>query len=825
MTPDRWGRVTELMHLALDVAPADRRAWLEHEGGGDAALVAEVTRLLEAHDGAGRFLEDPAIAEPDAAGALRDAFTRHADGGVRVGGSLGQYRILREVGRGGMGTVYLGVRSDDVFDKEVAIKVVPGALVSESLRERFERERRVLATLDHPGIARVLDGGATTDGLPFLILEYVDGVPIDTYCETRRLSLPDRLRLFLEVCRAVHFAHGRLIVHRDIKANNVLVGTDGRARLLDFGIAKLLAPDALSGDARATVVQAWTPESASPEQVRGEATTIATDIYGLGALLYRLLTGRPVFDLADHHIAERARIICEVAPQRPSVEARQNGLITTSSAASDLDLIVLKALQKEPSRRYHSAEHLAEDVERHLAHRPVLAAPDSLKYRAQRFISRHPAATAGTLVAAVLVMAATSAAFWQAERARDERDRAQARLMDVRRMANTLIFDVYDRVENSQNATSIRRGLVEKGLAYLRGLDTEAATDPVLAVELARAYGRLARVQGARGQANLGDREGAMKSLEKGRSLLTPFLADNGTSLDLELVYLSLTRDLASNQRSQQLTSEGLHRARALQARYPDNDSATEALAHTVFFAALEADNTDQELPLWTEANQSYRILVERYADDPSHLRNLALTEKYIGAAQHELNRLDLARPHYERALELDRRVQKLRPENRQTTIDLAFDLGNIASLDREAVPPRLAEAAALYRESLTLRERAAALDPADVFARQSLGYCLLQLSVLSRELGDLVAAESYGRRSVDVYESLPSGEDLARRGYAWLALGKAIRAAGHEARGCAALRRAESYFSQASVAPNVERNRLEAGTLSSAREALAACR
>jgi non-specific serine/threonine protein kinase/serine/threonine-protein kinase len=825
MLHEHWPRVTELMDRALEVAAADRRAWLESAAGGDPTIVAEVLRLLDAHEGAGRFLEAPAIAQPGAAAALRDALVDGHGAALQAGGTLGRYRILREIGRGGMGTVYLGVRSDEVFEKHVAIKVVPGAIVSDSLRERFDRERRLLAALDHPGIARVLDGGATANGLPYLILEFVDGMPIDAYCDARQLPLPDRLRLFLEVCRAVHYAHGRLIVHRDIKANNVLVGADGRVRLLDFGIAKLLLPDESARDASATIVQAWTPESASPEQVRGEPTTIATDIYGLGALLFRLLTGRPVFNLSEHNTGERVRIICEVSPERPGQVAREQGMPLARHIGGDLDLIVLKALQKEPSRRYQSAEHLAEDIERHLAHRPVLAAPDSLKYRAQRFISRHPLATAATLTASLFLVTATAVAVVQADRAKQERDRAEARLMDVRRMANTLIFDVYDRVENSQNATPIRRGLVEKGLAYLEGLEIEAATDPVLAVELARAYGRLARVQGARGQANLGDREGAMKSLEKGRSLLAPFLAENGASLDLEVVYLSLTRDLASNQQSRQLTSEGLQRARALQARYPDNASAIEALAHTVFFAALEANDTDQELPLWTEANQGYRTLVERYPDDVSHVRNLALTEKYVGAAQHRLKRFDLARVHYERALELDRRVQTLRPETRQTMIDLAIDLGNIASLDRDAVPPRRAEAAALYRESLTLRERAAALDPADVFARQSLGYCLIQLSQLSRELGDLAAAESFGRRGVDVYESLPPGEQVARRGYAWLALGKAHRAAGREAQGCAAVRRAESYFSKASVAPDLERNQLQPDALTGVRETLATCR
>ena len=827
MSPERWSRVTELMHQALEVAAQDRRAWLEREAAGDDWIAAEVTRLLEAHEGAGRFLEDPAIAEPETAAALRDALANEGDGGIRVGGSLGQYRILREIGRGGMGTVYLGVRADDVFDKQVAIKVVPGALVSASLRERFERERHVLAGLEHAGIARVLDGGATAAGLPFLIMEYVDGVPIDVYCEAQRLPLQDRLRLFLEVCRAVHYAHGRLVVHRDIKASNVLVGTDGRAKLLDFGIAKLLAHDESSGDPGATAVHAWTPESASPEQARGEATTVATDIYGLGALLYRLLTGRPVFNLSGHETTARVRIICNEAPERPSVAARRVGE-AAPNVASDLDLIVLKALQKEPARRYQSAEHFAEDIERHLARRPVLAAPDSWKYRGQRFIARHPAATAATLAASLLVATATTFALWQAEQARQERDRAEARLMDVRKLANTLIFDVYDRVENSQNATNIRRGLVEKGLAYLDGLAGEAESDSALVLELAGAYGRLAAVQGSRRRSNLGDREGAIKSLEKGRSLLVPFLGRPPVPVEIEIGYLNLTQDLADvvrdqPQRAQQLTDEGLLRARALQKRYPEHEAVTEALAQTYFFAALTAASGER-LPLWTEANVSYRALVARAPDNAIRLRNLALTEKYIGTVHHTAKRLDLARPYYERALELDRQVQRLRPENRQTTIDVAIDLGNLAALHREAVPPRLVEAAELYRESLVLRERVAAQDPADVFTRQGLGFVLTQLSQLSRNLGDVDAAATYGQRSVDTHESLPRGEHLARRGYAWLALGQADGAGGRSIEACAALRRAEGYFLKASVAQGMERDMLEPETLTEVSKALATC-
>ena len=237
MSPEDWLRVTDLMHRALDMPDTQRRAWVALEAAGDAAIIAEVLRLLQAHGDAGRFLEEPLLAQTGAAAALHDALRDGEGGNVSVGSLLGPYRILREIGRGGMGTVYLAARADDVFEKQVAIKVAPGALVSDALRERFAQERQLLAALDHPGIARVFDGGATANGLQYLVMEYVDGALIDAYCESRQLGVEARLRLFLEVCRAVQYAHDRLIVHRDIKPSNVLVGEDGHPKLLEIGRA------------------------------------------------------------------------------------------------------------------------------------------------------------------------------------------------------------------------------------------------------------------------------------------------------------------------------------------------------------------------------------------------------------------------------------------------------------------------------------------------------------------------------------------------------------------------------------------------------------
>jgi non-specific serine/threonine protein kinase/serine/threonine-protein kinase len=821
-----WDRVRDLLHRALDVPVAERPAWVEAHAGGDAELSSEVHRLLAADDRAEGFLDVPLIADAGAAAALRDALPASRPDSLADGSDVGPYRILREIGRGGMGAVYLAVRADDVFEKTVAIKVAPGGPGRDSHRELFTRERQVLAALEYPGIARVLDGGETSTGLLYLVMEYVDGMPIDRYCDERRLDVRARLRLFVEVCAAVQYAHDHFVVHRDIKPSNVLVGPDGRVRLLDFGIAKLLArADVAPGAANQTLAHAWTPESASPEQVRGDTTSVATDVYGLGALLYRLLTGCPVFDLSAADRLERARIVCEDTPRPPSAVGVSVGVVR-SQVAGDLDRVVLKALQKAPARRYRSAIQLADDVERYLAHRPVLAAPDSWRYRAGKFVGRHPAATAATAAAIVAILGASGTALWQARRADAERDRARARLADVRRLASTLIFDVYDRVENSPNATTIRRGLVEKGLAYLDDVAADARSDQALSLELAEAYRRLASVQGG-GNANLGDRAGALGSLAKARALLEPFRAGADVALDVELLDLRLVRQTTSllarePDRRRALAAEAVERGERLADRFPARADAIEARAHAYFFAAQAAAG-DEEVELWSRANRGYQALVAQKPNDPEQLRNLALTEKYLGAAYADLHRYEDARTHYERALAIDRQVQAQRPNSRQTILDVAIDLASIASL-LERGEESVREAMSLFRESLVLRERAALQDPQDVFARQGIGYCLTALSNLSRRLNQIDAAVDYGRRATEMYASLPESVEVTRRGLAWLALGRAQSAASRAADGCGAYQRARTYLERAAASPPDGLGEYVAGGLRSLSETRRQC-
>lgn len=399
MDPRRWQQVRDLFERALELDEPGRRELLARDAAGDAELEREVVSLLAWHGETGGPLAATLA-------RLEPAADR---GELELGQRLDAYRLVSVLGRGGMSTVYLAERADGEFEQQVAVKLLRPGLDSEELIRRFRAERQILAHLEHPAIARLLDGGQTAAGRPYLVLERVEGERIDAFC--RQLpTVAARLRLFLQVCRAVHFAHQNLVVHRDLKPSNILVQANGEPKLLDFGIAKLLAPSAdgtLTAQAIAGLTP-MTPEYASPEQVKGLPITTASDVYALGALLFEVLTGQPVHRLASRARAEIERVVCEEEPRRPSqvVAAAQ-----ARELAGDLDNIVLMALRKEPQRRYSSAEALAQDLERHLAGLPVAAHPDSVSYRAGKFIRRHKTALA-TAAAAALVLVGFVVALW-----------------------------------------------------------------------------------------------------------------------------------------------------------------------------------------------------------------------------------------------------------------------------------------------------------------------------------------------------------------------------------------------------------------------------
>jgi tRNA A-37 threonylcarbamoyl transferase component Bud32 len=388
--PDDWQRIETLFLTAADLAPAARSAFLADACSGEPGLRAEVEDLLRA-DTAGDVISGTIVAvAAELAGDL---------GASRAGERVGAYRLERELGHGGMGTVYLAERADDAYRARVAIKFVRGSLAAPELERRFRAERQILATLNHPNIARLLDGGTTADGTPYLVMEYVDGVPIDEWCDTRALGVGDRVELFLRVCDGVDCAHRARVIHRDLKPSNILVAPDGTPKLVDFGIAKLLFPG--SGAEATATIPILTPAYASPEQVRGRRTTVATDIYSLGAVLYRLLAGRPPLDVSGVSAGELELRICREEPPAPSDAAVGRDAAWRGELMGALDDVVLRALRKEPERRPESVHALGASLRAALAAPPSRRRAGAVRHRLRR-LARHPAAwvAAGALVLA-----------------------------------------------------------------------------------------------------------------------------------------------------------------------------------------------------------------------------------------------------------------------------------------------------------------------------------------------------------------------------------------------------------------------------------------
>ncbi len=469
-----WSRVRDLFQQAVSLEGAARDELLARCE--DVRVREEVLALLESHDEAGGFLETSIFNRPQ----------------IPSGTSIGPYRIVASLGEGGMGSVFLGVRDDDEFEQRVAIKLIRGGAAGESIMRRFRQERQILAALEHPNIARLLDGGTTRDGVPYLVMEYVDGIEIDRYCEEKQCSIAERLRLFLLLCDAVQYAHRNLVIHRDIKPGNVLITSDGVPKLLDFGIAKLISHDT----SEATVTQLMTPDYASPEQLRGEPVSTATDVYSLAVLLYRLLVG-------DKPFAGPRRADSE--PIRPSARNR--------ALRGDLDNILLTAMQTEPARRYGSVEQFAADIRRHLSGHPITARPATLVYRTSKFVRRNRVA----VIAAMLIVVVAAVAF--AATLRQKRI-AERRFEQVRALARSFVFEIHDAIAPLPGSTPARELLVRRALLYLDGLAKEAEDSRDLQIELARAYLKIGDVQGLPYAANLGDTSGALASYRKALAIV-----------------------------------------------------------------------------------------------------------------------------------------------------------------------------------------------------------------------------------------------------------------------------------------------------------------
>jgi non-specific serine/threonine protein kinase/serine/threonine-protein kinase len=727
MNPDRWQRLEDLFHATLERPPAEREAFLTDACAGDQELRKDVERLLRADEEASAFVDSAA------AGVERLAATVLPDGR-----QVGAYRIVRELGRGGMGSVYLGERADAQFDMRVAIKLIKRGMDTDAVLERFRHERQILAALEHPNIARLLDGGTTDEGLPYFVMEYVDGQPIDEYSRAHHLTLEQRLDLFRQVCAAVSYAHQNLVVHRDIKPSNILVTADGVPKLLDFGIAKLLE----SGDDALTLAteagrQVMTPQYASPEQLRGERVTTISDVYGLGVLLYELLAGARPYDVVGKSQEEITQIVTGSDVVRPSVMAsRGSDDVLARRLRGDLDTIVLTAMRTNPAERYASVALLADDVRRYVEGLPVVARGDSWTYRTARFIRRRKLGVAAAAAILISLGGGVIATSWQARVARAERVRAERRFADVRRLSTSFLFEFHDAIATLPGSTKARLLLVSKALEYLDSLAAEASGDRELQQELAAAYDKVGDVQGNPGAANLGDIEGAIKSYEKAEAIRKTLASESPDALQARVDMAVSTMRIGYAYFARGGVQQAVERFReALRTRedayvagVPSKVEARAALAETTarLCTTLIAvgdvpgaiENCRRNLDLTEE------LLKER-PDNQTILVMHAVNATGLGNALRLNRQPDEAATSLNDAIRQHKALLARNPLDAEVRRRLAVSYTYLANVYLDQKHPD--QAAVVYEQAITELDALATADPANARIRTELSYMLNQ--------------------------------------------------------------------------------------------------
>jgi len=763
-----YGRLKELFFAALELPAVERGPFLEAACGGDADLHARLSGLLEAAREGDGFLEVPPGLPPD------------PSVGLAAGVRLGPWEIVREIGRGGMGAVYEARRAEGDFTRRTAVKVVRPEIATPFFVERFRKERRILAGLDHPHIARLIDAGAASDGLPYVVLEYVEGEPLLDHCAARGLGVAERLRLFRQVCEAVDYAHRSLVVHRDLKPSNILVTADGVPKLLDFGIAKLLEPETGSGpQATMTQLHLLTPEYASPEQFGGGRITTATDVYSLGVVLYELLTGRRPFHFGTSDSREIARLVGELQPAKPSVrvtrpEPEPSVRVPPGTPEKlarrlrgDLDTIVMTAMRKEPERRYASVGALSEDVLRHLEGRPILARKDTLGYRSSRFVRRHRAGVAAGLVVAAALGAGFVMTLHQKRVAEFEKARAERRFNDVRKLAGSFLFELHDAIQNLPGSTPARSLIVKRALEYLDSLSAESASDSGLRRELAAAYQKVGEVQGESGAANLGDTRGASRSFRKALAMREALFRASPRNAELAQE-LGVTLDSLGDSLVQTGNIEGALDTyrRALEVREkmvaadPHGVVPRRALAtsyHKIASNLVDRGEYRQALSVWRKESALFETLWKENPADKRAQRNAALGYKYLGGTLEQLGDRAEALDLYTRAVALDEARSAADPTNAQARIDLSFSYGAraICLLNLQDVEGALTT----YRKALAIREALAEADPKNANARGALARAHLRIGEILEEKPDPAAALASYRKALAIDETLSKSD------------------------------------------------------------------
>ncbi len=799
MTPERWKQVKEIFNVALDRSVDEREAFLDEACGGDLSLRQQVERLINSHQQAGDFIEGRAATTQDSL-LTNEIATLPPD--PMIGRQVGAYKLVREIGRGGMGAVYLAVRADDQYQKRVALKLVKRGMDTKDILRRFRHERQILASLNHPYIAQLLDGGTTDDGLPYFAMEYVEGKPITNYCDTHKLTIAERLKLFRQVCAAAQYAHQNLVVHRDLKPNNILITADGAPKLLDFGIAKLLNPElsAQTIDPTTAALRLMTPEYASPEQVRGETVTTASDVYSLGIVLYELLTGHRPYRLKSRLPHDILRTVCEEEPERPSTVINRVEATTSAEGAThiplapeivsrtregqpdklrrrlqgDLDNIVLMAMRKEPQRRYATINQFSEDIRRHLEGLPVVARKVTFGYRLQKFIARHKPGVAAAAVVVVSLLVGVITTAWQAQVARNQRARAELRFEEGRKLANLLIYKVHDEVEKLAGSTPARELMVKGALDYLDGVKKEAGDNPSLQLELAEAYLKVGDVQGNPNNANLGNTAGALESYYKAKAMAEALSQRNPDDANfrrvLALSYnkigdvLAMTGNIAEAIKSR---LQALPIFAALAQANPADGQAQINLARCYLKLGDDLGNpnfpnlgaTDQALDYFRQAMAVAEALAMRDPQSAPARRYVYLSHERIADALDHIGDAAGALDHYKQSQTITETLLATDPSNGDYRRHLAVLYDKIGGV--LAQTGDTAGALAESRRAVDILEALFAADPTNTNARQTLAIFYRQYAGRLAQTQDAAGALTYYRKGLAIFEPLGAADPM----------------------------------------------------------------
>jgi non-specific serine/threonine protein kinase/serine/threonine-protein kinase len=786
MTPERWEQIRDVLEKALELAPDERSAFLDGACSSDPSLREEVEVLLASSaDVPSGFLQSSAMAEMISA----ELESVNSAAALEEGQEFAQrFHLIRKLGEGGMGQVWLAEQTFPVR-RQVALKMIKAGMYDEAVVERFQSERQSLAIMEHPAIAKVFDAGTTPQGQPYFVMEYVPGLPITEYCDRKKLTIRNRLELFIETCEGVQHAHQKAIIHRDLKPANILVvEVDGKPvpRIIDFGLAKAAAHP-IAGDAVKTQFGnlVGTPGYMSPEQADANVRDIdtRTDVYSLGVVLYVLLSGREPFESKrdqKQQLDELLRRLREDEPPRPSTRVSGDRHSPNAIAEArntepgqlarmlrgDLDWITMKALEKDRARRYGAPSDLAADIRRHLNHEPVLARPASAAYRSGKFVKRHKFALAVASVFALTMLAGAVAIVREAQIARMQEARAERRFNDVRNLANSLLFDVYDSIQDLPGSTPARRIVADRALHYLDTLSQESAGSPDLERELATAYERVGDVQANPFFANLGDTAGAIQSYRKALHIRLDLAGDHPSAPSdqaaLVATYMNLGLALENNLDFAAAT-DAYRKAYAIATTWAvdrkDDPQAQETLAGVCFsLAILLADQGDVAGSL--DYYRKSAAIREAIRGGSKAFRNQVQT-RLAGVYGYMAGDLSL-QGDFASAIALQSKTHAILaaqlaadPQNSQLREFLFESEYWTAKYSEQKGDYR--QAIANYREAFAGYQKLSTADPRDALAMRYLGLCEMGMGNSLSSLGNVDQGIQHGRRAVQILAALAS--------------------------------------------------------------------